>query len=81
MAQFPVAKPLQPKYNSTTRYLPIILDAPFVSALKTVAYERPKFDNVFNGRCEFMLWLSFCTLRPLEKSLVSGLWLPRSHGL
>ena len=35
-------------YNSTTRYLPFILDAPFVSALKTVAYERPKFDNVFN---------------------------------
>jgi len=43
MTQFYLAKPLQPKYNSTTRYLPIFLDTPFVSALKTVACERPKF--------------------------------------
>jgi hypothetical protein len=49
MAQFSLAKPLQPKYNSTTRYLPIFLDTTFVSALKTIAYERPKFDNVFNA--------------------------------
>ena len=49
-AQFSLAKPLQPKYNSTTRYLTIFLDAPPVSALVTVAYERLKFDNVFNGR-------------------------------
>jgi len=51
MAQFSLAKPLQPKYNSTTRYLTIFLDAPPVSALVTVAYERLKFDNVFNVRC------------------------------
>jgi hypothetical protein len=48
MAQFSLAKPIQPKYNSTTRYLTIFLDAPPVSALVTVAYERLKFDNVFN---------------------------------
>lgn len=52
MAQFSLAKPIQPKYNSTTRYLTIFLDAPPVSALVTVAYERLKFDNVFNGRSD-----------------------------
>jgi hypothetical protein len=54
MAQFPHAKSLQPEYNSTTRYLPIILDTPIVSALKIVAYERPKFAIVFNERCQLV---------------------------
>jgi hypothetical protein len=48
MAQMSLEKPLQPRYNYTTRYLPLFLGIPFVSALKTVAYERPKFANVFN---------------------------------
>ena len=54
MAQFSLAKSIQPKYNFTTRYLPIFLDAPIVSALKTVAYERPKFVFVFNELCQLV---------------------------
>ena len=65
MAQFSLAKSIQPKYNFTTRYLPIFLDAPIVSALKTVAYEGPKFVNVFNVRrqlvsdigCHILIWM------------------------
>jgi hypothetical protein len=48
MAQFSLAKSLQPMYTSTTRYLPISQNTPLISVLIAVAYGRPKFDNVFN---------------------------------
>jgi len=44
-----VRRCLQPQYNYTTPYLPLFQNAPLVSTLITVAYERPKFDIVFNG--------------------------------
>ena len=50
MAQFSLAKFVQPGYNYTTLYLPLILNSPLISVLIAVAYERPKFDIVFNGR-------------------------------
>ena len=54
MAQFTLAKPLQPKYNYTTPYLTIFESTRLVSVLHTRAYGGIGIDNVFNDRCQLV---------------------------
>ena len=54
MAQFYLAKSVQPRYNYTIPYLPIFESAHLVSVFYARAYGGIKIDNVFNALRQLM---------------------------